>query len=84
VEFQKKLLGLVICFGRVDLRKWERRVRGKGYAKCDYVTTMRYTTFFLIYNFNFIFIFIIRRYKPATNEDITKYIIKLLLVEINM
>jgi len=29
VEFEKKLLGLMICFGRVDLRKWELSVKAK-------------------------------------------------------
>jgi hypothetical protein len=47
VEFEKKLLGLMISFGRIDLRKWELSVRGKGYAKCDYVTTLGCKAFFL-------------------------------------
>ena len=40
--------------------------------------TEMYNIFFEVYNSNFIFTFIFRRYKSDTNEDRTNYIIELL------
>ena len=51
VESEKTLLGLMILSRRVELRKRGLSLRGKRYAKCDYVTTMSCKTYFLKFVF---------------------------------
>ena len=85
VESEKTLLGLMIRSRRVELRKRGLSLRGKRYAKCDYVTTMSCKTYFLKFVFLILssLLFTVQTNVPS-NEYCTSCIKTLLLVKINI